>query len=292
MIKVLVTGARSQLAQALAHTQAAYPGFQVTFQPRHELDITNLCQLRTYLSAHPINYLVNCAAYTDVDKAEQEQAQAFAVNALGPGYLASLAKDLGFTLFHISTDYVFEGKLAQPLTESMPTKPVNYYGQTKLAGEQRVLAQSSSAYIVRTSWLYGAVGTNFFTKLLARASQDQVIRMVYEQISSPTYAHDLAKALWAMIDKLTQAPGAYPPGIYHYANEGVASRYDWAWSMIKQAGLACRVIPGLSSDFPGLAQRPAYSVLSKEKIKQTFDLSIPHWQESLCRCIDGLNTAL
>lgn len=288
MIKVLVTGASGQLAQALACTQASYPDLVTTFHTKQTLDITKPTQLAAHLSTHPINYLINCAAYTNVEQAEQEQDRAWAVNALAPSYLASLAKELGFTLLHISTDYVFGGELAQPLSESMPTRPVNYYGQTKLEGEKRVLAHNPSAYIIRTSWLYSTVGTNFFTKVLALASQNKAIRIVYDQISSPTYANDLAKAIWEMISKLDQAHSQYPPGIYHYANEGIASRYDFAWAIIKQTGLACQVKPGLSKDFPSIAQRPAYSVLSKARIKQTFKISIPYWQESLAHCIDQL----
>ena len=135
------------------------------------------------------------------------------------------------------------------------------------------------------------MGTNFLTKLLVRASQGKAIRIVYDQIGSPTYASDLAKAIWEMVCKLSQAPSQYPPGIYHYANEGVASRYDFAWAIIKYAGIACQMTPGLSRDFPGLAQRPAYSVLSKEKVKHTFGLSILHWQESLAHCIHDLNAS-
>lgn len=187
---------------------------------------------------------------------------------------------------------MFGGGLAQPLAETIPPRPINYYGQTKLEGEQKILAQHQSVYIIRTSWLYSAVGSNLLTSILAQANQGKAIRYVYDQISSPTYAGDLAQAIWEMICKLNQAPSQYSPGIYHYANEGIASRYDFAWAIINYASIACQIIPGLSRDFSGLAQRLVYSVLSKEKVKHTFGLSIPHWQESLRHCIGKLATTI
>jgi dTDP-4-dehydrorhamnose reductase len=287
MIRVLVTGAHSQLAQALAYTyiQADFKGYQVVFEPKQVLDITNLKQLDAYLQVNLVDYVINCAAYTQVDQAEQDREKAFAANVLGPGYLASLAQQMNFTLFHISTDYVFGGAVARPYTEDMPTNPTNYYGQTKLMGEQKVLAENPGAYIIRTSWLYGAVGNNFLTRFLTYAPQKETINMAYDQIGSPTYADDLARTICNMIKQHNQAPEQYLPGIYHYANEGVASRYDFAWAISQYMGLACQLTPGSSKDFPQLAQRPAYSVLGKEKIKQAFGMKIPHWQESLALCI-------
>jgi len=290
MISILVTGAHSQLALALAHTQSGYKNLQVVFAPKNTLDITDLEQLCAYLSRHPIDYLINCAAYNQVDAAESDQAQAFAVNAQGPLYLAFLAKACPFTLVHISTDYVFGGELAQPLQEDMLTDPINYYGYTKLAGEQAVLAQNiliqnPLAYIIRTSWLYSSMGNNFLTRFLARSAKESTITMAYDQVASPTYAHDLAEAIWTIILKHRQNPAQYLPGIYHYANEGVASRYDFAWAISQYVGLSCQIRPGLTQDFPQVAQRPAYSVLSKDKVKKTFGLNIAHWQDSLSRCM-------
>jgi dTDP-4-dehydrorhamnose reductase len=289
MIRVLVTGAHSQLAQSLAYTQTDFKDYQVVFEPKQVLDITNLEQLHAYLQANPVDYVINCAAYTQVDQAEQDQEKAFVVNALGPSYLARLAQEMNFTLLHISTDYVFGGAVARPYTEDMAPNPSNYYGQTKLMGEEKVLTENPRAYIIRTSWLYGAVGNNFLTRFLTYAPQKKAISMAYDQIGSPTYACDLAKTLWYMIEQHSQAPEKYLPGIYHYANEGVASRYDFAWAISQYADVACQLTPGLSRDFPQLAQRPAYSVLGKEKIKQTFGFKIPHWQDSLALCMQHLN---
>lgn len=287
-IKILVTGYPGQLAQALGRTQPAYEKLAVTYTSRKELDITNLDQVVAYLQANPIQYLINCAAYTQVDLAERDPASAARVNTTAPGYLANLAKELGFTFLHISTDYVFEGMLAQPLTEIMPTSPINYYGQTKLAGEQRILLSNRSAYIIRTSWLYSSYGNNSLTRLLARTVRDKQIHMVYDQVSSPTYALDLAQAIWEIVALLGQNNDRYQPGIYHYANQGVASKYDFAWNVSKQMGLACEIRARLAEKLTSFAKRPSYTVLDTTNIQQTFGINIPHWQESLARCLHDI----
>ncbi|ACE06408.1 hypothetical protein Aasi_1063 [Candidatus Amoebophilus asiaticus 5a2] len=285
MIKVLITGGQGQLAQALAHTQPKHQYLFATYQSKQALDITHIQQVKRYLQNNPINYLINCAAYTQVDHAETDQKRAYTINAIAPGYLANLAQEFNFTLLHISTDYVFEGLLAKPLIEGMTTNPVNYYGKTKLAGEQNILPYNIPAYIIRTSWLFDVLGDNFLTRLLKRSQQEKHIGMVYDQVSSPTYIQDLATTLWKIILQIHENPSLYQPGIYHYANEGVTSRYDLAWTIHKIGNLNCNIIPKHSSDFPGFANRPSYSVLDKEKIKSTFGLTIPHWQESLAYCL-------
>jgi dTDP-4-dehydrorhamnose reductase len=290
MINVLITGGQGQLAQALAHTQPRNSDLIVTYTSKQELDITDQRQLCTYLQNNPIHYLINCAAYTQVDKAETDRTNANEINALAPGYLANLAKKLNFTLLHISTDYVFEGLIANPLTEDMPTNPINYYGQTKLSGEQHILAENTSAYIIRTSWLYSTIGNNFLTRLLNRSLHEKHISMSYEQTSSPTYAPDLAKAIWKILYQLNQNPNQYQPGIYHYANEGVASRYDFAWKTSSIRGTKSKIIAQPSNTSGGGAKRPAYTVLDKEKIKQTFGITIPCWQESLAHCLHHITT--
>ncbi len=284
-IQVLVTGYPGQLAQALSHTQTTRDQLAVTYTSKEELDIANLDQLAAYLQDNPIQYLINCAAYTQVDLAEKNHALVKHINATAPGYLAKLSNELGFTLLHISTDYVFGGTLAQPLTEHMPTSPINYYGQTKLEGEQNILAYNATTYIIRTSWLYSLYGNNSLTRLLARAAQEKHINMVYNQVSSPTYALDLAQAIWEIIILLVQKKGQYQPGIYHYANQGVASKYDFAWNVNKLVGLSGEIHAQLSKNLPSLAKRPTYTVLNTTKIQQTFGLHIPHWQESLARCL-------
>jgi dTDP-4-dehydrorhamnose reductase len=249
------------------------------------VDITQKAVLADYLKAHPIKFVVNCAAYTNVDQAETDQATAHAVNTLGPENLASLAQELGFTLLHVSTDYVFKGNIAQPLNETMPVEPINYYGHTKLMGEKAIQAYPINAYIIRTSWLYSPIGQNSFTRLQERAAAGQPLRMVYDQIGSPTYAWDLAQAIWHILEKLHQGANQYPPGIYHYANQGVASRYDFAGNACKMAGWKSAIMPARAADFTGFAPRPDYTVLATERIQETFGLTIRHWQEGLAACI-------
>lgn len=288
-ISVLVTGYPGQLAQALTHTQASYRQLAAAYTSQKKLDITNLKQLRAYLQANPIEYLVNCAAYTQVDLAEKNHQLAKLVNATAPGYLAKLSKELGFTLLHISTDYVFEGVLAEPLTETMVSSPINYYGQTKLAGEQNIFQHTHEAYIIRTSWLYSLYANNSLTRLLASINQEKQISMVYDQVSSPTYAVDLAQTIWQIITLLTQNKGQYQPGIYHYANKGVASRYDFAWNVIRKMNLAYQIRAQFAKELISFAKRPAYTVLNTTKIQKSFGVTIPHWQESLTRCLKNIN---
>lgn len=287
-VKVLVTGYPGQLAQALAYTQTAHEQLAVTYTSKKELDIANLGQLTAYLQDNPVQYLVNCAAYTQVDLAEKERLNAQLINTTSPGYLAKLSTELGFTLLHISTDYVFEGMLAQPLTTTMPTSPINYYGQTKLAGEQAILLHTTSAYMIRTSWLYSPYGNNWLTRFLARAAQERKIYLPYDQVSSPTYALDFAQAIWKIISLLSQNKDLYQPGIYHYANQGIASRYDVAWHISQQMGLVCKVIAQLSKESDSFAKRPAYTVLDTTNTQHTFGITIPHWQESLTRCLQNI----
>lgn len=291
MPSILITGAAGQLGKELAASQQHYPDLQGLFATKEALDITHPTQLHDYLERHPVDYIVNCAAYTHVDQAETDPAKAFTVNATGPAYLGALASKLGCKLFHISTDYVFGGGLPQPLEETMPTQPATYYGQSKLAGEKKLLANHREAYIIRTSWLYSTLGNNFFKKMIAWGKTKQAVSVVYNQVGSPTYAKDLALVIWEMIRKVAHTT-TYPPGIYHYANEGVASWYDFAAAIMEYAKLDCKVVPILSKDFPTLAPRPAYSVLSKEKIKKKFHINIPHWRESLQHCIRHVKLVL
>jgi dTDP-4-dehydrorhamnose reductase len=284
----LVTGSSGQLGQALAHTQPAGSILTAYYPTKQELDITNTEKLLSYFQAHPANFLINCAAYTNVDLAEKDHVRARLINATAPAYLAKLSKERGITLIHISTDYVFAGTGNQPLTEMMPAIPINYYGKTKLEGEQNILTHHPTAYIIRTSWLYSEYGNNFLTRLLARTSQEKHVPMTYEQVSSPTYAIDLAQAIWEIVFLLHQNPDQYQPGIYHYANQGVASRYDFAWVVGNQLDLACKVQAQRYIQLPHLANRPFYTLLDTNKIQRTFGLTIPHWQESLTHCLKNI----
>ena len=288
MIHVLVTGSSGQLGQVLQETLSTDTNIQVVYTTREMLDITQYEKLQAYLIRRPVHFIINCAAYTQVDLAETAKEVAYTINAVAPGYLAMLAKELRFTLLHISTDYVFEGLFAKILTEEMPAKPVNYYGTTKLLGEKNILSQNTSAYIIRTSWLYSHIGNNFLTRLLNSFSKETQIHMTYEQVSSPTYTMDLAKALWQIIQLIYRDSKKYAPGIYHYANEGVASKYDFAWYVYKKFNPSCKLLPKNFSYFINSAKRPSYTVFDKEKIKNAFGITIPHWQESLADCLHNI----
>jgi dTDP-4-dehydrorhamnose reductase len=292
MIRILVTGGCGQLAQALAATQGKFKNMHVAFEAKQSLDITRLADLRAYLAKNSVDYVINCAAYTHVDQAEQERAQAYTLNTVAATYLAALAQEQRFTLWHISTDYVFGGNRAYPYSEDMPTHPVNYYGETKMLGEQKILATHPGAYIIRTGWLYRAVGNNFLTRFLRQAQKKSPITMAYDRIGSPTYADDLAQSIWHMLQQHYQEPHAYMPGIYHYTNEGLASRYDFAWVIKHYIGLPCILEPGLTKHVASVAQRPAYSVLNTAKIKTVFGLRIAHWQDSLIRCLQHVDKGL
>ena len=291
MPNVLVTGADGQLGKTLASSQQHYPEMQVLFANKATLDITNRQQLHHYFKNYSINYVVNCAAYTQVDQAEKNLAQIFEVNVQGPAYLGELALTYGFTLLHISTNYVFDGMHTCPLTETMPPQPINAYGKSKWAGEKKLLAKSSKAYIIRTAWLYSLIGNNFFVKILEKLSTtQQPVHVVNDQIGNPTYAGGLADVIWKIIRKIDHDANSYLPGVYHYANEGIASWYGFAYAIQAYTGCKKKVIPILSKDFPTLAKRPAYSVLNTEKIKKTFHIRIPHWREGLKKCIQDLKT--
>jgi dTDP-4-dehydrorhamnose reductase len=289
MSTVLITGSTGQLGQALTLTKPRSHPLTAIYAHRKTIDLTQPSYVRSYIKAHAIQWIVNCAAYTAVDQAEIDRQTAYAINAAVPTGLGNLAQELGFVFLHISTDYVFEGKLAHPMDESMPTAPVNYYGYTKLMGEQGILAYQARSYIIRTGWLYSHLGNNSLTRLYQRVAQGDPLRIVYDQVGSPTYALDLATAIWHILDQLYQAPDAYRPGIYHYANQGVASRYDFAWNVCKGDHRNVPVLSARTSDFPGYAARPAYSVLDTRSIQKTFGLTLPHWQDSLSHCLYNLN---
>ncbi|CDG49677.1 dTDP-4-dehydrorhamnose reductase [Cardinium endosymbiont of Bemisia tabaci] len=284
MSVVLVTGSGGQLGVALQDTFKARPFFAPIFCSKFMLDITDGSQIEACIRAHSVRYIINCAAYTNVQRAEQEAATCFKVNSLGAGCLAALAAKYGIVLFHISTDYVFGLTKGRPLSPNDPTDPLNQYGQSKRAGEQMVAARATHFYIIRTAWLYGEKGDNFFTKMVAWAQKGDVIEMVDDQIGSPTYVYDLAAAIWEIVEKIAKNNLAdYPSGIYHYTNEGVASWYDFAYAIAAALPNRCAVIPR-SSATVGL-KRPYYSVLNKSSFRTVFQVKIPHWQDSLALCV-------
>ncbi len=285
-MNILVTGANGQLGNELRRVEHLHPARNFIFTDINELDITNPVSIDQFIASHKINFIVNCAAYTAVDKAETDQTTAFRINAEAPGWLAASAQKHGCTLIHISTDYVFNGKGYKPYVEIDETWPESYYGKSKLAGEQAVLNNTTHGIIIRTSWLYSEFGANFIKTMRKYGAERGKLSVVFDQIGSPTWAADLAHAIMAIVnDPLVEKK----TGIYHYANEGVTSWYDFAVEILRLSEIQCIVTPIETKDYPLPAPRPHYSVMNKSLIKHTFSIQIPHWKNSLEQCIARLN---
>ena len=282
-MNILVTGANGQLGnemQVLARENLQHTYF---FTDVQELDICDEQAVYAYVSEHKIDIIVNCAAYTAVDKAEDNVELCDKLNNIAPGYLARAAQANGAAMIQVSTDYVFDGTAHIPYTEEEPTCPASVYGSTKLAGEQNVMDHCEKAMVIRTAWLYSIYGNNFVKTMIRLGQERDSLGVIFDQIGTPTYANDLAQAIFAAINK------GVVRGIYHFSDEGVCSWYDFTIAIHRLAGIAsCKVKPLHTADYPAKAPRPHYSVLDKTKIKDTFGIEIPHWEESLKRCIDTL----
>ena len=281
-MNILVTGANGQLGCEMRRLGAVSPNNYI-FTDVAELDITNAVAVALFVKQYSIDAIVNCAAYTNVDKAESDEATAELINATAVGNLAIAAKEVGATLFHVSTDYVFGLEGNTPRTEEMPTDPLGVYGSTKLHGEQAIEKSGCKALIFRTAWLYSEFGNTFLKTMMRLTAEREQLNVVFDQVGTPTYAGDLALAIFSIIEA-----GVYPgnEGIYHFSNEGACSWYDFAVEIAAAAGnTGCRINPCHSSEFPSPVTRPPYSVLDKTKIKNTFDIEIPHWRESMEYCI-------
>ena len=282
-MNILVTGANGQLGnemQVLARENLQHTYF---FTDVQELDICDEQAVYAYVSEHKIDIIVNCAAYTAVDKAEDNVELCDKLNNIAPGYLARAAQAHGAAMIQVSTDYVFDGTAHIPYTEEEPTCPASVYGSTKLAGEQNVMDHCEKAMVIRTAWLYSIYGNNFVKTMIRLGQERDSLGVIFDQIGTPTYANDLAQAIFAAINK------GVVRGIYHFSDEGVCSWYDFTVAIHRLAGIAsCKVKPLHTADYPAKAPRPHYSVLDKTKIKDTFGIEIPHWEESLKRCINQL----
>ena len=290
-MNILVTGANGQLGQCIRHVSHFLPQAKFWFATSADLDITQSEKVASYFDKHPFDFCINTAAYTAVDKAETEKEKAFAVNLSGAENLAHYCLQTNTKLIHISTDFVFDGSNPEPYTEASLLNPLGVYGESKVAGEQSIQEYSANALIVRTSWLYATFGHNFLKTMLKLAQTRSQISVVYDQVGTPTFAEDLAKALLLIVSHIERNPTENFGGIYHYSNEGVCSWYDFAHAIFSYTKTPVSLLPIRSGQYPTLAKRPAYSVLDKQKIKQTFGLVIPHWQESLHRCLDQLSHA-
>ncbi len=253
------------------------------FTDVEELDITDKKAVEDFVYQNNIQIIVNCAAYTNVDRAEEDEATAERINAEAVRNLAEAAKRVDGTLFHISTDYVFGGEGNTPRTEDMPLDPQGAYGRTKLHGEQAIAEVGCKAIIIRTAWLYSEFGKNFLLTMLRLTKEKPAINVVFDQVGTPTYAGDLALTIFSIIEGDMYAGNE---GVYHFSNEGVCSWYDFAQEIATAMGhKECKISPCHSDEFPSKVKRPAYSVLDKSKIKRTFGVEIPHWRESMYYCL-------
>jgi dTDP-4-dehydrorhamnose reductase len=284
-MKILVTGSNGQLGQELQTLSTQYSGWKFIFTDIAELDITSEPAIATLVSMEKPDVIINCAAYTAVDKAEQEDDLAFLINAKAVGNLARTADKYNALLIHISTDYVFDGKGYKPYVEDDPTNPVSLYAKSKHSGEQQVQSYAGNALIIRTSWLYSEFGNNFVKTMMGYGKARGQLNVVFDQTGSPTYARDLAKAILDILQKQQVFHGVE---VFHYSNEGVTSWYDFAKAIIELSGIGCKINPIETKDYPLPAVRPFYSVFNKFKIKQRYQIEIPYWRDSLKECIEKL----
>lgn len=283
-----IIGCNGQLGSELRELSNGMP-VDFKFYDFPEIDITKKDELLEILKKDAPKVIINCAAYTAVDKAETEKDAALAVNAIGVKNLAEVAESLDAWLIHVSTDYVFDGTSCRPYVETDATNPQSVYGATKLQGE--VYATSySKGIVIRTAWLYSTYANNFVKTMLRLGNERESLNVVFDQVGTPTYAHDLAAAILAVAQKSIATNDAALAGIYHYSNEGVCSWYDFTREIFDIEKIACKLSPIETTDYPTPAKRPHFSVFNKKKIRTTFDIEIPHWKHSLIECLNKLNS--
>jgi len=279
-MNILITGCNGQLGNEMQLLEKVHPEHNYFNTDVAELDITNQEAIETFVTEHMIDGIVNCAAYTAVDKAEDNEELCTRLNAEAPAYLAHAIGQRGGWMVQISTDYVFDGTNHTPYVEDDDTCPNSVYGKTKLVGELNVQKLCERSVVIRTAWLYSTFGNNFVKTMIRLGKEKAELGVIFDQIGTPTYAHDLAVAIFAVIEKGVQ------PGIYHFSNEGVISWYDFTKAIHRIAGITtCHVKPLHTAEYPTPAARPHYSVLDKTKIKQTYGIEVPYWEESLEVCV-------
>jgi dTDP-4-dehydrorhamnose reductase len=287
-MKILVTGSNGQLGYELRQLATQFPQGRFVFADIEELDITSSDEVMSFVCLHQPAFIINAAAYTAVDNAEDNPAAARQVNAVAVGHLVKAAFAVNAYLLHISTDYVFDGKKTTPYLETDAVNPLSVYGQTKLEGEHAVQSYKRGL-VVRTSWLYSSVGTNFVRTMLRLGCERASVRVVSDQVGSPTYAADLAAALYRIIGQTAEQPALFVPGIFHYANANTCSWYEFAKKIMYWSKCACQVEPCTTDDYPTKARRPAHSMLDCGKIQQTYGVVAPLWENALRRCLKTLN---
>ncbi|MBP9104410.1 MAG: dTDP-4-dehydrorhamnose reductase [Chitinophagaceae bacterium] len=283
---ILVTGANGQLGSELKKLSSAYSQYTFTFLTRDEFPLNDTVRIKDYLKSNQFDFLINCAAYTAVDKAESEKELAWQINATAVGVLAAACRDNIIKFLHISTDYVFDGTAKEPYKVDDLTNPQTVYGASKLEGERLAMNENSDAIIIRTSWVYSSYGNNFMKTMLRLFQEKEQISVVNDQIGSPTYAADLAEVIMKMISS-----GQWYEGIYHFSNEGVISWFDFAGAIKNLSGSSCKINPIPTSAYPTPAKRPAWSVLEKSKIQQHYGIQFRNWEESLRLCIEKIKKA-
>ncbi|QSZ40931.1 dTDP-4-dehydrorhamnose reductase [Sulfurimonas aquatica] len=281
MTNILVTGSNGQLGSEIRGISSNYE-YNFFFTDRSRLDITNFSEVKNFIDINNINAIINCAAYTAVDKAEEDELNADKINHLAVKYLAELAKEKNIKLVHISTDYVFNGENFKPYVEDDTTNPNGVYGTTKFTGEKAMNnINPLNSIIIRTSWVYSSFGANFVKTMLRLGKDKDSLGVIFDQVGTPTYAKDLAKVILDIIPNINNQQVE----TYHYSNEGVLSWYDFAKEIMKIAKIECKVNPIESKEYPTPVKRPHYSLLNKSKIKKEFNITIPYWKDSLYECL-------
>jgi dTDP-4-dehydrorhamnose reductase len=283
-MKILITGAKGQLGSSIQKLSSGYEKFEFLFTDIEELDITSPPDLEVFFEKNRPDICINCAGYTAVDEAEKNERLAFLLNRDAVRYLQEVTAKFNAKLFHISTDYVFNGHFWEPYRELDEPGANSVYGYSKLAGEQELL-EKAHTLIVRTSWLYSEFGRNFFKTMMELTRTRDELKVIFDQVGTPTYADDLSKALLTIVSVIES--GNFYPGIYHFSNEGVASWYDFACQIARFNGSGCKIVPIETHEYPLPAARPSYSVLNKSKIRQVYSVDIPHWQDSLKVCYEN-----
>jgi dTDP-4-dehydrorhamnose reductase len=288
MAVILITGANGQLGNELRVISKNYYGYDFIFTDVETLDLTSENQTREFINETNPDWIINCAAYNLVDKAESEPDKAMLVNGIAVKNIIEVVRESESKFIHISSDYVFDGKNNVPYSEYSMPNPLSAYGRSKLAGEKFALKHHGSM-VIRTSWLYSSFGNNFVKSILKNANEKESLNVVFDQTGTPTYAADLAGAIMSIVSGVIRNHFAMSAGVFNYSNEGVCSWYDFATEIINEAGLQCKINPVLTKEYRLAAQRPEYSVLDKSKIKEIYNLAIPHWRTSLSKCIRLLN---
>lgn len=286
--KILVTGANGQLGKDIRESSSSYPEFEFVFLSREDMPIHQFELVRNFFNTLKPAFCINCAAYTAVDKAESEKELAFQINGEAVGVLAAVCREHNTKFIHISTDYVFNGEGTYPYTENFPTDPINAYGASKLEGEKEATQLNPGSIIIRTSWVYSSFGKNFVKTMMRLMNEKDEVKVINDQIGSPTYAADIAEAILKIIANCESQISSWKPGLYNFTNEGILSWYDFALAIKEITGSPCDIRPIPTSEYPTPAKRPVYSVLDKTKIQENFGIQLKDWKKSLAMCIEKI----